>query len=106
MTRILSPIYYLATCLCAVVLCNYAQASDTPDYVEIAKTRLQEALQKTGLNLPEYEVADVDGADHERVFRVTCAVPQRGLSVDAKGRSRRRAEQRAAAAMLEQLDHA
>ncbi len=42
MTRILSPIYYLATCLCAVVLCNYAQASDTPDYVEIAKTRLQE----------------------------------------------------------------
>lgn len=71
-----------------------------------AKTRLQEALQKIGLNLPEYVVADVAGADHERVFRVTCAVPQRGLSVDAKGRSRRRAEQRAAAAMLEQLDHA
>ncbi|MFK8015111.1 MAG: ribonuclease III [Gammaproteobacteria bacterium] len=71
-----------------------------------AKTRLQETLQKIGLNLPEYEVADVAGADHERVFRVTCNVPQRGLSVDAKGRSRRRAEQRAAAAMLEQLDHA
>ena len=70
-----------------------------------AKTRLQEALQKIGLELPEYVVADVAGADHERVFRVTCAVPQRGLTVDAKGRSRRRAEQRAAKAMLEQLDN-
>lgn len=68
-----------------------------------AKTRLQESLQKMGLELPRYDVADVAGADHDRVFRVTCAVPQRGLVVDARGRSRRRAEQRAAAAMLEQL---
>lgn len=68
-----------------------------------AKTRLQESLQKMGLDLPQYDVADIAGADHDRVFRVTCAVPQRGLIVDAQGRSRRRAEQRAAAAMLERL---
>ncbi|MEM6641243.1 MAG: ribonuclease III [Pseudomonadota bacterium] len=68
-----------------------------------AKTRLQETLQKMGLELPEYEVANVSGADHDRLFRVVCAVPQRALSVDAEGSSRRRAEQRAAAAMLECL---
>lgn len=68
-----------------------------------AKTRLQESLQKMGLELPQYDVADVAGADHDRVFRVTCAVPQRGLIVDAQGRSRRSAEQRAAASMLERL---
>ncbi len=71
-----------------------------------AKTRLQETLQKMGLELPSYDVADIAGADHDRIFRVTCAVPQRQLIVDAQGRSRRRAEQRAAAAMLKQLAEA
>jgi ribonuclease-3 len=66
-----------------------------------AKTRLQEALQKDGFELPVYEVAEVSGADHDRVFRVTCAVPQKNLTVEGEGRSRRRAEQRAAASMLE-----
>jgi hypothetical protein len=42
MTRNPSTFYYLATCLYALILCSYAQASDTPDYVEIAKTRLLE----------------------------------------------------------------
>ncbi|MFK7887011.1 MAG: ribonuclease III [Gammaproteobacteria bacterium] len=70
-----------------------------------AKTRLQEALQKDGFDLPLYEVTDVSGADHDRIFRVTCAVPQQSLMVEGEGRSRRRAEQRAAAAMLEQLEN-
>jgi hypothetical protein len=42
MTRLPSVIYFLAICLCTFLLSSYAQASDTPDYVEIAKTRLQE----------------------------------------------------------------
>lgn len=80
------------------------EAIDTGAHKD-AKTRLQESLQKIGLDLPDYRVVDVAGADHESVFRVTCAVPQRGLEVDAEGRSRRRAEQRAAKAMLEQLNN-
>ncbi len=70
-----------------------------------SKTRLQELLQKMGLNLPAYDVADVAGADHERVFRVTCAVAERDMQVSAEGRSRRRAEQRAAKAMLELFEN-
>jgi hypothetical protein len=42
MTRLPSVFYFLAICLCTLLLSSYAQASDTPDYVEIAKTRLQE----------------------------------------------------------------
>lgn len=67
------------------------------------KTRLQEALQRGGHGLPEYEVLESRGADHEQVFRVRCRVAPLGLSAEAEGRSRRAAEQSAAEAVLEGL---
>ena len=64
------------------------------------KTRLQEWLQGRGLPLPAYSVSDVEGRDHEQVFTVLCRVNGLDIETVGRGRSRRLAEQDAAAAML------
>ena len=45
------------------------------------KTRLQEYLQAQGLDLPTYEVVDICGADHQRLFTVRCDVPTMQFAV-------------------------
>jgi ribonuclease-3 len=68
------------------------------------KTRLQERLQGRGLGLPRYEVVDVRGEPHCQEFTVRCEVADLGLATEAKGTSRRRAEQDAAGQLLERLE--
>jgi ribonuclease-3 len=68
------------------------------------KTRLQEFLQGRRLALPEYSVVSVEGQDHKQLFRVNCSVAGLGGPITGSGRSRRRAEQDAAARTLEQLE--
>jgi ribonuclease-3 len=68
-----------------------------------AKTRLQEWLQARGRSLPAYTLEAEEGASHARRFRVACAVDGETEPTRAEGTSRRRAEQRAAARMLERL---
>ncbi len=70
------------------------------------KTRLQELLQSRKLELPVYEVVEVSGKAHHQHFVVACRVNALQQSARGQGSSRRRAEQTAAAAMLEQLDNA
>lgn len=67
------------------------------------KTRLQEWLQGRGLPLPSYSVEGVEGREHEQTFTVACRVAERDLETLGRGRSRRVAEQEAAAAMLVEL---
>ena len=67
------------------------------------KTRLQEWLQGRGLTLPTYTVDSVQGREHEQMFTVVCEVEQRGARATGRGRSRRLAEQQAAAVMLAEL---
>ncbi len=67
------------------------------------KTRLQEWLQGRGHGLPAYTVDDVSGSDHDRHFVVACQVDVLGLRSSGHGSSRRRAEQDAAARMLDEL---
>jgi ribonuclease III len=67
------------------------------------KTRLQEWLQGRGFPLPAYSVETVEGREHEQVFTVVCKVQERDLQAVGKGRSRRLAEQNAAAMMLAEL---
>ncbi|MEE4300941.1 MAG: ribonuclease III [Pseudomonadales bacterium] len=69
-----------------------------------AKTRLQELLQGRGRALPDYEVVDVHGSEHAREFRVACRLRDGELSAEGRGRSRRAAEQEAAAAVLRVLE--
>lgn len=69
------------------------------------KTRLQEYLQSRGLSLPVYAVTETLGQAHEQTFRVSCNAADLDLAESGTGSSRRRAEQRAAAKVLEKIDH-
>jgi ribonuclease-3 len=64
------------------------------------KTRLQEALARDGF-LPRYRVTD-EGPDHDKVFTALVEVDGEVVG-EGKGRSKKEAEQRAAAGALEQL---
>lgn len=68
-----------------------------------AKTQLQELLQGRGLPLPIYELSGSSGADHAKIFDVTCAIGAFDLRCVGRGGSRRAAEQAAAAAALERI---
>jgi ribonuclease-3 len=79
------------------------QALSLPADLKDPKTRLQELLQSRGLPLPRYSVDSVEGELHAQVFRVICEVEPLALRAGATGSSRRRAEQFAAARILEQI---
>lgn len=68
-----------------------------------AKTSLQEYLQGRGMPLPEYQLVRVDGEDHRQQFTVRCELPQCDIRLEGIGSSRRKAEQAAASAALEEL---
>jgi ribonuclease III len=64
-----------------------------------AKTMLQEWAQARGLPTPAYREVERKGPDHDPEFRVTVELPDR-TPAEGIGRSKRAAEQAAAAAML------
>ncbi len=74
-----------------------------PESLKDAKTRLQELLQGSNVDLPEYAIESTTGSAHARLFTVSCRVAAFDLRVTAQGRSRRAAEKQAAALMLEQV---
>ena len=78
-------------------------ALPTAELLKDPKTRLQEALQGRGLALPVYTLTAVTGDPHAQSFTVTCEVPTFELAAVGEGGSRRRAEQLAAAKLLELL---
>jgi len=69
-----------------------------------AKTRLQEWLQARQRPLPVYTLVEESGEEHDKRFRVACAVADPPLSTEGEGSSRRAAEQDAAAAALARLE--
>ncbi len=68
-----------------------------------AKTRLQEWLQARQLPLPDYQLVDSSGEEHDLIFRVRCAIDQPALAAEGSGGSRRVAEQQAAEEVLKML---
>jgi len=64
------------------------------------KTVLQEWAQARGLPTPSYREVERTGPHHDPVFRVSVVLPER-QPAEGRGRSKRAAEQAAAAAMLE-----
>lgn len=81
-------------------------ALETGEHRKDPKTRLQEFVQSRSLPLPRYELISQCGAPHDQIFEVACYVtllPEPGVG---KGPSRKRAEQKAAAAVLEKLSEA
>lgn len=67
------------------------------------KTRLQEWLQARQRPLPEYEVVATQGQAHNQQFTVSCQIEGIADAFRGTGTSRRKAEQAAATAALEQL---
>jgi ribonuclease-3 len=67
-----------------------------------AKTALQEWAQAAGLPLPVYETVRTEGPPHEPMFAIAVRVEGHAPAT-ATGRSKRAAEQAAAAALLTQL---
>jgi ribonuclease-3 len=63
------------------------------------KTMLQEWAQARGLPTPAYKEIERTGPHHDPEFRVAVALPERDPA-EGRGRSKRSAEQAAAAAML------
>ena len=79
--------------------------SDLPaaDALKDPKARLQEGVQARGLALPVYTLTAVGGDPHAHSFTVTCEVPIFEIAAVGEGASRRRAEQLAAAKVIDLL---
>ena len=90
-----------------VVLSLFAPFLDNlpdPESLKDAKTRLQEWLQALARPLPRYEILSESGPPHRREFVVRCTLSDSADEVEAKGLSRRLAEQRAAEQMLQAIN--
>ncbi|MGL5488723.1 MAG: ribonuclease III, partial [Shewanella sp.] len=68
-----------------------------------AKTLLQEYLQGLKKPLPDYQVINIEGDAHDQTFTVECRIDDLSQSVIGVASSRRKAEQIAAAQVLELL---
>ena len=81
---------------------HFKNISDTSTHKD-AKSQLQEVMQKKALNLPIYSIVETVGEQHDQEFTVSCEVEDAGISANATAKSRRLAEQKAAAQVLDQL---
>ncbi|WP_308909583.1 ribonuclease III [Pseudokordiimonas caeni] len=74
-----------------------------PSAAKDSKTQLQEWAQARSLPLPTYDVVGCDGPDHSPVFTIRAAIDGVG-EAEARGTSKRIAQQAAAEALLETID--
>ncbi len=88
-----------------VVLALFESRLDTvkPTIEKDAKTKLQEALQRQGLPLPDYLIVSQSGKAHDLNFEVQCVLKEPDRYFNATGKSRRVAEQLAAKLALDAL---
>ncbi len=95
------------TCKSIILKLYHELLENVPDADELKdpKTRLQELLQSRKHSLPGYEVINVSGQAHNQQFTVSCQVEKLKLQTEGTSTSRRKAEQRAARAMIELVKH-
>lgn len=79
------------------------ESLSSADNQKDAKTQLQEYLQARKQALPDYQIINTFGKEHEQTFEVTCSVGLLPKAVLGRGSSRRQAEQQAARQTLDQL---
>ena len=68
-----------------------------------AKSQLQEYLQSKKMDLPEYQVASIEGEAHAQTFTVQCFIKKLNITTTGAGTSRRVAEQQAAKLAMEKI---
>lgn len=78
-------------------------AASLSEPVKDAKTQLQEWLQQRSKPLPHYQLVEVGGQAHQRVFTVSCRIDEVANDMSASASSRRKAEQLVAELLLEEL---
>ena len=76
----------------------------TEALVKDAKSALQEFAQARAMPLPVYRILEEAGERHAPRFIVSCEVAELGLRATAEGASRKEAEKRAAAQLLDQIE--
>ncbi len=81
-----------------------ARVTNVEDDARDPKTALQELLQSRGQTPPKYDIINRDGPDHAPQFTIE-ARAESGQSAQAVAGSKRQAEQAAAKALLERLEH-
>lgn len=69
------------------------------------KSLLQELVQSKQLPLPEYDLVKITGKEHKQKFIVECKIVLLDKPIQGEGTSRRKAEQAAARAALEELEN-
>jgi ribonuclease-3 len=79
------------------------EALSAQDWKKDPKTRLQEAMQARGLELPVYILKSVAGQPHDQTFVVECRVALTTETCEGNGSSRKKAEQQSAEKMLSNL---
>jgi ribonuclease III len=68
-----------------------------------AKSQLQEYLQGKKIELPDYNVASIEGEAHAQTFKIECVIEKFNITTVGEGTSRRVAEQQAAQLALEKI---
>ncbi|MDG1162086.1 MAG: ribonuclease III [Burkholderiales bacterium] len=84
---------------------TYLGNMDPRELSKDPKTKLQEHLQASRIELPEYHVVEVLGEAHEQEFVVECRIPQLDIVARGNGSNRRSAEQKAARIAFELIVH-
>ena len=95
--------FQAATDLVTALFGEIIASTDAESWRKDAKTELQEWLQARRLAVPSYRIVATRGQAHDQTFEVECAVPALDAAESGEGRSRRAAEQAAAARMLRRL---
>ncbi|MBL4743394.1 MAG: ribonuclease III [Cycloclasticus sp.] len=67
------------------------------------KTQLQEHLQARGIEVPKYTIVSTKGSDHDQQFKVQCEIKGMDEVFYSTASSKKKAEQKAAAKVLEGL---
>lgn len=73
------------------------------DNIKDAKTELQEQLQSKKKSLPQYQLVNILGKEHDQIFHITCTIPDLNLTADGEAETRRKAEQMAARILLNKI---
>ncbi len=84
---------------------NQIQHIPDPALLKDSKTRLQELLQAQKFALPDYELISVTGKSHQQVFLIACKIEQLGIHTTGEAPSRRKAEQIAAKAAINEFEN-
>jgi ribonuclease-3 len=82
-----------------------ADDSSTANSAKDSKTRLQEIMQANAVDLPVYDIQNIEGNEHDQVFYVRCRIALLSEEFKGRGRSRREAEQQAALAALNAINN-